>query len=299
MGTSVSQSVTSSRRSAQGRSVRLVPFLFGVAATVGRAELPGRVLVALLGDLGLSAPAARALIARMQRDGQLAGARRGRAVDYHLAGAFAESFHRIRTGATGAPWPGHFHALLYRVPERHRAFRDRLRRIGTFTGYGLLQQGVLISPTDRRHLLDAVLADTPAGAIIHFGQLQMERADATRAAYTAWDLGALDRTYRTHARRLRGAIARRSTTPPADGRTLRRFTNLLSGPLVDTLRATGLPADLAPSGWALPDLRAAIREVEAVYLPPATRYVRRLLDEEDTILRQVPHRAVARPRTVA
>jgi hypothetical protein len=61
------------------------------------------------------------------------------------------------------------------------------------------------------------------------------------------------------------------------GRTLRRFADLLSGPLVDTLRSTGLPAELAPAGWSLPALRAAIDDVQAVYLPPSAEYVGRLM----------------------
>lgn len=278
MSTNVSGSVTSAGREGRGRSVRLVPFLFGVAGAVDRAELPGPVLVALLVDMGLTPPAARALIARMRRDGQLSGTRSGRMVDYRLAGAFAESFHRIRTNATGAPWAGFFHTLLYQVPERDRAFRDLLRRTGQFVGYGLLQQGVLIAPADRRDRLAPVLAQTPDGAEVHFGQLHMATADAARAAYLAWDLGGLDGAYRAHARTLRTALARR-TTPPPDGRTLRRFADLLSEPLVDTLRATGLPAELAPAEWSLPDLRLAISEVQSRYLPPSARYLGSLLGD--------------------
>jgi phenylacetic acid degradation operon negative regulatory protein len=254
-----------------------VPFLFGLATALDRTELPGRALVVLLGDLGLTPAAARALIARMRRDGQLASSRRGRGVDYRLDGAFAEAFHRIRTAATGAPWPGYFHTVLYQVPESNRAFRDLLRRTGLFVGYGLLQQGVLISPADRRDRLEQVLARTPHDANIHFGRLHMDTADAARAAYTAWDLGRLDRAYKTHTRTLRAAAARRSTPPPPDGRTLRRFTDLLSGPLVDTLRVTGLPSELAPPDWSLPDLRAAIDDLQRVFLPPSVSYMRHLL----------------------
>jgi phenylacetic acid degradation operon negative regulatory protein len=279
VSTNVSKSVTDDGGDGRGRSVRLVPFLFGVAGALDRAELPGPVLVTLLGDMGLTMPAARALIARMQRDGQLAGNRRGRTVDYRLAGAFAESFHRIQTGATGAPWQGFFHAVLYQVPERHRAFRDLLRRTGHFVGYGLLQQGVLISPADRRDRLAQVLARTPRDAQVHFARLHLDTADAARAAYTAWDLDALDRRYRAHARTLRAALTRRTTPPAPDGRALRRFANLLSGPLVDTLRSTGLPAELAPADWSLPDLRTAIQDVYHRYLPPSAAYLRRLLDD--------------------
>jgi phenylacetic acid degradation operon negative regulatory protein len=277
----VNASTTSAAREDRGRSVRLVPFLFGVAYQLRRTALPGSVLVRLLGDLGLTEQAARALIARMRRDGQLAGTRSGRTVDYRLAGTFAESFHRVRTAATGAPWHGHFHAVLYQVPEEHRAFRDMLRRTGVFLGYGLLQQGVLIGTVDRRDELAEVLAGAPREMNVHFGQLHMDVEDAALAANVAWDLGALDRTYRTHTRTLRAALARRAAPPPPDGRSLRRFSDLMSGPLVDALRATGLPAELAPDGWSLPALHGAINEVRRVYVPPATQYLRALLGEPD------------------
>jgi phenylacetic acid degradation operon negative regulatory protein len=277
MLTNVSRSVTSEQPPSRGRSVRLVPFLFGIAHRLDRTELPGPVLVRLLGDLGLTAPAARALIARMRRDGQLAGERHGRMVDYRLVGEFLRAFERIRTAATGPAWSGQFHTVLYQVPEPHRAFRDQLRRIATFAGYGLLQQGVLISPTDRREQLRPTLAAAPAGAQVLFGELRLTTADAARAAYQAWDLAPLARTYRRHTRTLRAAIDRRGTPKP-DGRTLRRLADLLGEPLVDTLRATTLPPELTPPDWPLPGLRAAIDELQRGYLPPTVEYLSGLLD---------------------
>jgi len=251
-----------------------VPFLFGVASAVDLAELPGPALVRMLGDLGLSDPAARALIARMRRDGQLTGTRHGRSVHYRLAGAFAESFQRVRTGATGSPWRGHFHTVLYQVPERHRAFRDALRRTAQFAGYGLLQQGVLICPEDRRDRLAGVLADAPDEAQVHFARLELPTPDAARAARTAWRLDELDALYRTHAATLRAAL---TDVPAPDGASLRRFADLLSEPLVDTLRATGLPPELAPPDWSLPELRRAIGQLHGLYLAPVTAYVRQLV----------------------
>jgi phenylacetic acid degradation operon negative regulatory protein len=255
-----------------------VPFLFGIARAEERTKLPGPVLVRLLGDLGLTAPAARALIARMQRDGQLAGDRHGRTVHYRLIGEFARAFERIRTAATGPAWAGRFHTVLYQVPERHRAFRDQLRRLAIFVGYGQLQQGVLICPSDRRERLAPVLDAAPAGAALLFGELHLSAQDAARAAYQAWDLGDLARTYRRHLRTLRAAIDRRGQPRP-DGHTLRRFADLLGEPLVDTLRATALAPELTPPDWPLPALWATIGELQQRYLPATVGYLRTLLDD--------------------
>src|SRR5262245_175506 len=107
----------------RGRSTALVPFLFGVA---GEPELPGVVLVGLLADVGLTASAARALIARMRGAGHVASSRRGRMVTYRLAGEMERGFHRVRDGRRGAAWRGSFHAVLYQVPEGDRSYRDTL-----------------------------------------------------------------------------------------------------------------------------------------------------------------------------
>jgi phenylacetic acid degradation operon negative regulatory protein len=254
--------------------VRLVPFLFGLARRTG---LPGPVLVRLLTDLALSESAARGLIARMQRAGQLAGTRHGRTVHYRLAGSFAQAFERIRTAPAPPAWQGAFHALLYQVPENRRAFRDQLRRAAVLAGYGVLQQGVLIALTDRRHELAGILADRPRDSHVYFGQLAMATPDAARAAATAWDLPDLGRTFQAQARRLRAVLARRAGPPRPTGATLRRFENLVSAPLTDTLRASGLPAELLPEDWPLPDLRAALDEVMRHYGPPCGRYVAGLL----------------------
>lgn len=90
--TVVSDKVTSGR-SGRSWTVGLVASLFG---TSGVDELPGLALVRLLGDLGTGEAAARGLLARMRRDGQLRAVRHGRQVGYRLHGAFAAAFERLR-----------------------------------------------------------------------------------------------------------------------------------------------------------------------------------------------------------
>jgi phenylacetic acid degradation operon negative regulatory protein len=261
----------------RGRAAGFVPFLFGVAGT---AELPGVVLTRLLGELGLSEPAARAALARMQKAGNLSSTRRGRYGYYRLAGDLERGFQRARAGANRAtpPWTGRFHALHYQVLEAHRGYRDSLRRAAILTGYGLLQQGVLIALTDRSDTIADVLARCPAGSAVYRTELVMSTSDAARAAFDAWDLAELARVYRRHIRTLRAAL-RATSPPPANARTLTRFTQLSTTPLTDTLRAPALPAELRPADWPLAELFAVIGQVHARYGPPAAAYVHTLLAE--------------------
>ncbi|MFB9183494.1 hypothetical protein ACFFX1_35650 [Dactylosporangium sucinum] len=253
-----------------GRSASLVPFLFGVAR---RPELPGAGLVRLLGDLGLTPAAARALLLRMRQEGKLASVRQGRGAGYRLAGEYGRRFERVRAGGRPpAPqWPGAFHALLYQVPESRRAFRDALRRSAVQLGYGLLQPGVLVALDDRSEHLP--LGEAPPDALLLVTRLPLDERDAARAARVAWDLDALAGTYAAHASALRTALEALPEPPAPDAATLRRYAGLLKAPMVDTLSSPRLPAALFPPGWPLPALWAGIRAVQDVYGGPASRYV--------------------------
>jgi phenylacetic acid degradation operon negative regulatory protein len=251
----------------------LIPFLFGVA---GRDSLPGPVLVGLLGDLGLSSEAARTLIARLRREGQLASAPSGRTARYRLAGDLARGFERVRHPPTApAMWAGHFHALLYQVPEAERAFRDQLRRIAVLRGFGILTSGVLISLTDRRHDMAGVLDHAPADARVYHATLAMNDNDAAQAAAQAWGLHELTRSYRNHLGVLHTAA--REPAAATGAAALRRMNELLNPVLVDLLRAPALPAPLQPPDWPVPDLRQAILQIQGRYWPAVAAHVEHIL----------------------
>ena len=164
-------------------SVGRVAFLFGLT---GQEQLSGAVLRRLLADLGVAPAAARATLARMARAGQLTSRREGRTTSYALSGAFAAGFERVRRQemAQPIPWTGHFHALLYSVPEPKRAFRDQFRRAAIFAGYGLLQPGLLIALTDRSGAVAGVVAAAPPAAQIRTATLGMtSRAGGERRGH--------------------------------------------------------------------------------------------------------------------
>jgi phenylacetic acid degradation operon negative regulatory protein len=258
----------------------MVAFLFGVA---GQPELPRTALTQLLVDLGLSVPAAHALLTRMRRHGLLGSTRRGRDADYRLTGVFAEAFQRVVEFASPRPaeWTGAFHAVLYKVPERHRSFRDALRRTALLSGYGLLQDGILIALTDRHTAIAAMLEDRPAAARVIVTQLGMEAGDAARCAFDAWDLDELGRTYRSHIDAMERALSEQLEAPSPSARTLRRFAALARTPLTDTLRDPRLPMVLLPKDWPGDRLRQLIGLVHTTYGQAAHDHVVNVLARRD------------------
>lgn len=272
MPTIVSKKVTSST-GARSSTTGLVALLFGA---VEERELPGVVLTALLGDLGVGPGAARRQLARMRADGQLGGVRTGRGVSYHLTGRFAATFERLRSPLAPPPWEGHFHALLFQVPETDRAYRDRLRRQAVFVGYGTLQPGVLIAARDRSAELHDVLAERPAGTVVRQARLAMEPADAVDAASAVWELPALAADLSARLPPLRAALAEAADLP-ADATTLRRMAALLNETTVELIRDPGLPTQLYPAGWPGPELGRTLGAVAQRYLVPVSAYVRSLL----------------------
>lgn len=250
-------------------TVGLVAFLFGVS---GRTELPGGVLAEMLGEFGLSPPAVRQLLARMRSHGQLASRRVGRRTVHRLVGPIAAQVGGLRGPPPPPVWDGHFHALLHHVPERHRAFRDRLRRVAGLLGYGALQPGVLIALADRSADLDAALGQVPPDAEVRHARLTLAGPDLPAAASTAWDLPALADDLRAHHRAVRRALAE-PDDPPATAATVRRLAELTNQTYIDLLRDPGLPPELQPDDWPGDALRVDLGALAARCLPPVRAHL--------------------------
>lgn len=254
----------------------------GLVATLfqlsGRSELPGVALVDLLGEFGLSPAAARRHLARMREDGQLAGARSGRGTTYRMAGPFGRRVVQLgqEVGVGPPVWEGHFHALLFAVPESRRAYRDRLRRIALLVGYGMLQPGVLISVGDRTSQLVEVLAECPDDARVTPARIVLDTAEAARLAVPAWDLDDVARTLAGHAEALEAALAE-DATPSPDGPTLRRFGELFNAVFIDLVRDPRLPEELRPPDWPHHRLLVAMGAARNRFGPPAERFLHQRL----------------------
>jgi phenylacetic acid degradation operon negative regulatory protein len=259
----------------------VVLFAFGVTQTPAGASLPGPLLMRLLADLGLSGSAARAVLLRMRRDGILYSTRDGRVAHYALAPAIGAVEERLEAQLRGKrpTWNGAFHGLLYEVPETHRPFRDRLRRLARLSGYAPLRSGLLIAPTDRTVELAAVLYDTPPQAEVLTLWVELSLPDARRIAGRIWDLETLAQRYRKVLARTTNAIDG-LTGAPGTGRDA-------LGALFEALRPVyavigddpDLPSELLPADWPGDQLGQVIGAVLAVLGPAVGAYLDPLREE--------------------
>jgi phenylacetic acid degradation operon negative regulatory protein len=158
-------------------------------------------LVELLGELGFSAGAARVALARLTRRDLLARVRDGRLVHYKLTGRaaalLAEGDRRIFSLGLDVRAPEAWTILWHAIPEELRLERGRLARRLRFLGFGLVQDGVWISPHDRGPEVVALLDDL--GLREHaavLGGRPTAGPDFAAFAARAWDVEELTKRYR-------------------------------------------------------------------------------------------------------
>ena len=259
-------------------SVTLVPFLFGAADL---DALLGTALSRLLTDLDMTEAAARTLIARMRRRGFLRSERVGRRTTYHLAGGILRYFDQAMLGPGPTRWEGHFYAVVFRVPERGRGFRDQLRVSLQRLGFGVLRPGLLISPREQWAQVEAHVVDAPDLAQVLPARLAMDLPAAREAAEIAWGLTDRCAEYALVAERLRAFAAERPLPEPS-GAALRRYYQLQQTALHLSLSDAGLPRELLPEGWPAAEALTARYEFYRSWQPIIGQYVRRILQETGT-----------------
>lgn len=160
-------------------------------------------LVTLLQELGFSRGAARIALARLVRRELMKRVRHGRLISYALTAraesVLAEGDRRILTLGSASEPPDAWTTLIHQIPDERRLERQRLALRLRFLGFGSLQDGVWISPRDRRGEVASLLEelDVAGYAVVLAGQ---RLASATYPLIErVWDLPALAARYRLFA----------------------------------------------------------------------------------------------------
>lgn len=252
-----------------------VVFVFGALSAT---HLPGPPLVRILGELGLNESAARNTLTKMVRQRALVAEPAGRLRVYSLPTGVQEKYRQIEGTAPSDPWAGEFSAIIHRVPESERWFRDRLQYFAPYFGYGMLRPGVLVAARDRAAELIGHLEQAPDGVDMHACALRPSSAAECRAmAASAWDLAGIARQYAQVGRQITGALRDHPSVPDDDaGRwdAFRTWNDVYRGVIELQMRDPHLPSELLPPSWPRGDYMAGLGELNGRWGPTLQAFLR-------------------------
>ncbi|SFP28966.1 phenylacetic acid degradation operon negative regulatory protein [Amycolatopsis arida] len=230
-------------------------------------------LVALLGELGFSAGAARIALGRLVRRGLLDRHRDGRLVHLGLTpravALLEDGDRRIFSFGRAGPAPGEWTMLWHGIPEGHRHARERLVRRLRFLGFGTLGDGTWIAPRDRVAEVTALLDEL--GVREHAGLLRGRPvADVGSVVARAWDLAGLARRYAEFVDRFAGSAV--APDRLSDARAFEVRTRLVHAfrqfPVLDP----ELPADLVSPPPRRAEAVALFSDLYGALAEPAQRH---------------------------
>ncbi|OZM84233.1 PaaX family transcriptional regulator C-terminal domain-containing protein [Pseudonocardia sp. MH-G8] len=230
----------------------LVFDLFGDYLRYRGGEARLRSLVSLMSCFDVPEPTVRVVVTRLRKEGWLSSRREGRETLYALTDAAwalldegrERIFHRVR-----GPWDGHWHMVIYSVPESERGLREQLRKKLAWFGFGPLSAAVWLSPHDRTGLVREAFAGEPAVQLDVFRSRSGDTGADRDIAARAWDLEELDGVYvqllETYQPRL--AAYRAGDLQGADALVERM--NLIHDYRRFPFRDPDLPPELLPADW--------------------------------------------------
>ena len=175
----------------------LLAFLGEVLLDSEIDEVPAGVLIGLLAELGIGEVATRATLARMVERGLLHKARSGRQVAFRSTPTCERILRdaRVRVLAADpfAPVGTGWTLVTFSVPESRRDVRHRVRAALTWSGFGLLRDGLWIAPgvVDVDAALGPLEGDLDGIDLSAFRAFEIDGFSARRAVAAAWDLDAI------------------------------------------------------------------------------------------------------------
>jgi phenylacetic acid degradation operon negative regulatory protein len=177
---------------------RLLFALFG-EHVLDRDDAPIRtgVLIQVLEEAGVAAPATRATLDRLSRAGFLARERRGRELLFRLTRAgqdvLREAAPRVRGPRPFDPHGDGWTLVTFSIPEHQRRVRHRLRSTLSWEGFAPIRNGLWLAPGEVD--LDASLVpmreDLPDGALVAFHARELRGFPLADSVQTAWDVDAI------------------------------------------------------------------------------------------------------------
>jgi phenylacetic acid degradation operon negative regulatory protein len=217
---------------------------------------------------GIGEHAARTTLTRMSQRGLLERHRAGTKVYLSLTERSEQLLRGAEDrvwlqGAVNRSWTGEWTLLSFSLPESRRAERHQLRKRLSWEGFGLLNNGLWITPSavDIAEVLVGLDLDD---AVKAFRATALPPTQVHRIVHDAWDLEALSARYLQFLGRWGNPGVR------SDGEdALARFLLLLTEWLLLVRIDPHLPVQLLPQGWPAVAAEQLVERLRAAYEPLA------------------------------
>lgn len=208
-------------------------------------------LVALAGELDVTAAMTRTALTRLKKRGILASERRHGVAGYGVAPLATPILERgdrriftVRTMRADDPWC----LISFSLPEAQRWARGQLRRRLTWIGCGMVAPALWIGPDTLRDEVEEILADLQIRrhATLFSSSRPSVEGPLPDAVARWWDLDRLAALHREFVARV-GAFPERPVVDDAEA--FRRYLLGIDAWRVIPYLDPGLPAELLPDGW--------------------------------------------------
>jgi phenylacetic acid degradation operon negative regulatory protein len=216
---------------------------------------------------GIGEHAARTTLTRMSQRGLLHRHRVGAKVYLSLTERSERLLRDAESrvwlqGAVNRSWSGDWTLLSFSLPESRRAERHQLRKRLSWEGFGLLHNGLWLTPStvDVPRVLAGLDIDDEVKV---FRATAMPPTDLRQLVADAWDLDSLAAGYA-------GFLARWSDQTPL-GDDLARFLLLLTEWLLLVRIDPHLPESLLPPNWPAVEAEALVHRLRKAFEAGARR----------------------------
>ena len=244
--------------------------------------IPSSTLVRLLGEFGVTNDGARAAMRRLHQRGLLTLVRTGRTTSYGIPERTAQfivhrTYRMLFFGSSAPEWDGQWTTVAFSVPEEARDVRTALRSGLRLLQFGVLYDGMWVSPFDKVDDVVALLTELGVATATVLRLDRTGRSSDLHSPVKAFELRALGEAYRSFADRYEPLLQRVHAGGIAPAEALALRTNLRVDwrdfPEIDP----DLPAALLPADWPRQRARRCFIEIYDLLGPLAELRFRQIL----------------------
>ncbi|WES63416.1 PaaX family transcriptional regulator C-terminal domain-containing protein [Microbacter sp. GSS18] len=172
----------------------MLAFLGEYMRNLGISHVRAIVIIGVLGEAGISAPAVRACLDRMAASELVRRERVGREIEVHLTErarrVLDEGSRRVHERNPFVPRGDGWTLVSFSLSEDQRAVRHRLRAALGWEGFAPLRDGLWVAPgeVELSSVLQSLPPDLPSAAIIAFRAQELPEFPIADALGNVWNL---------------------------------------------------------------------------------------------------------------